>query len=138
MNRSSVCERDAALLPVWSELGPHRPRRTVWDTEQGLGGHRGWGLQAASRDQTPRASVSRTTDDEEGPAQLLYVQMNLLSPLRQEGPDAAVCPGPQRPSEKDREKEQGSGHGRAHCLSPQEELTAELTILLEDDKTPEL
>lgn len=101
-----------------------------------MGGTEGWGLQTASRDQTPGASVSWTTDNEEGTAQLLYVQMNLLSHLRQEGPDAAVCPGPQRPSEKDR-KEQGSGHGRGHCLGPQEELTAELTILLEDDKNPE-
>ena len=81
-------------------------------------GTEGWGLQTASQDQTPRARVSLTIDDVEEMEQLLCVQMNVLSPLRQEGPDAAVCPGPQRPSEKDRKKEQGSGHRESSLPQP--------------------
>ena len=34
-------------------------------------------------------------------------------------------------------RSRAQGTGRAHCLSPREELIAELTILLEDDKNPE-
>lgn len=89
---------------------------------EGPSGEQGRGLEDTQRaepkkhhqDQAPKdqmmllptGTACQTTDGKEETAHLSYVQMNLLSHHRHEGPDAALSPGPQHPSEKDRRMEQ--------------------------------